>query len=89
MANIWRPVDFDSLHSQVNEEQGIVEISSDDDDKENQMDNMDSFGLPEGGKYFHFNSTDWKQLIFLKLKTAIYSFMKEEKIQNYCNQQYM
>ena len=52
MANIWRPVDFDSLSSQVNEEPSIVEISSDDDDKENQMDNMDSFGLPEGGKYF-------------------------------------
>ena len=56
MANIWRPVDFDSLSSQVNEEPSIVEISSDDDDKENQVDNMDSFGLPEGGKYCIINS---------------------------------
>ena len=57
MANIWRSVDFDSLSSQVNEEPSIVEISSDDEDKENQMDKMDSFGLAEGGKYIILNSS--------------------------------
>ena len=50
MANIWRPVDFDSLSYQVIEQPSIVEISSDDEYKENQQDKMDFFGLAPVGK---------------------------------------
>lgn len=43
MSNIWRPVDYDSLSSQVHEDIDVVEISSEEED-------LDSFGLPASGK---------------------------------------
>ena len=50
MSNIWRPINFDSLSSQVIEQLSIVEISLEDENEENQQDKMDSFGLAAGGK---------------------------------------
>ena len=50
MSNIWRPIDFDSLGSQTNENDiSVVEISSEELNQEKEEDHADSFGpLPEG-----------------------------------------
>ena len=48
MSNIWRPVDYDSLSSQVHEDIDVVEISSEEED-------LDSFGLPASGKWKNFS----------------------------------
>ena len=48
MSNIWRPVDFDSLSSEASKEISFVEISSDNDNQDDI--DLDSFGLPSGGK---------------------------------------